>query len=414
MAENQTYQVQQGQTASGIAQQAGLTPSQFLELNPSFAAQGNQGDYQGLSGLIQPGQEYTLGDNQLIVTGSQANNEAKQYGADLNQLLNQYGAPPEQGGQDINMATYSDPMTQLLDRQMQVSDMATKQLISRIQAKRQQSANDTQAQADMYKRGLQLLGVQGTGAQATPDLLQGQIFQVQQQTERRLSELDQEESFAILEARQAQEDNNIQLLKEKMNYIKEVKREKQDALKRMYEQMNYQTQISDMKAAEIYDTLNTLNEEEKEQFLQGIAQRFGIPLGTLVTAVARHKDALDRQAIEDYRETARFNKSMRSGSGSGGSGDFSAQEKRKLEQNFGEDWRDTPRQELLDYLYGKEGRPEEMVVQFSNSQKSNLAELGYSGSEIASIESDINQYGIDVALEGMTRRQRNKIRDILG
>lgn len=53
-------QVQKGQTASGIAAAAGMTPAQFLALNPDFAAKGNAGDYQGLSGLIQPGQNYNL------------------------------------------------------------------------------------------------------------------------------------------------------------------------------------------------------------------------------------------------------------------------------------------------------------------------------------------------------------------
>jgi len=56
--------VQAGDTASQIASRAGMTPSQFLALNPTFAASGNQGDYQGLTGLIRPGQTYNLASQQ--------------------------------------------------------------------------------------------------------------------------------------------------------------------------------------------------------------------------------------------------------------------------------------------------------------------------------------------------------------
>jgi hypothetical protein len=64
-------QVQQGDTASGIAAKAGLSPAEFLKLNPSFAAKGNSGDYQGLSGLIKPGQAYVLaGTNESAAGGN--------------------------------------------------------------------------------------------------------------------------------------------------------------------------------------------------------------------------------------------------------------------------------------------------------------------------------------------------------
>ncbi len=55
-----TYTVQSGDTASGIAAKAGLTPEAFLALNPSAAATGHPTDYQGLTGLIQPGQVFNL------------------------------------------------------------------------------------------------------------------------------------------------------------------------------------------------------------------------------------------------------------------------------------------------------------------------------------------------------------------
>lgn len=53
-------QVQQNETATGIAQKLGITPQEFLKLNPDFAGKGGKNDYQGLSGDIQVGQNYNV------------------------------------------------------------------------------------------------------------------------------------------------------------------------------------------------------------------------------------------------------------------------------------------------------------------------------------------------------------------
>lgn len=276
---------------------------------------GSAGEYTGTAQQNTNLLGKLLGENQTFVSGSKAKGEAKQYGADLNELLNKYSSVQQSG--DVNMETYSDPMTQMLDRQMQLSDLGTQQLISGIQAKRQQRENEMKNEAELYKSGLQLLGVQGTGAQSSPDLLQGQITGVNNQLYQRLSNLDREESMAILDATRAKEDNNIQLLKERMNYIKEIKREKQDALKQMYEQLSYQTKISDIKAAEIFDVLNTLDESQKEEFLRSVAESYGIPVGSLVSALGREKLIREEGAID----LAKKKKSLySSGSGTGSSG----------------------------------------------------------------------------------------------
>jgi len=294
-------QITQGQTLSGLASQYGTTVDAFMQANannPSAVPDANNPDLILAGGYLNiPGQQ----SNNLITTSTQAQNENTQYSADLQSWLNNYSNVGGQGDQqsgEVDMSNYSDPMTQLLDRQMRTSDTATQQLISRIQAKRQQSANDLKAQTDMYKRGLQVLGLQGTGAQATPDLLQGQILAVQQQTQKRLDQLDQEESFAILDAQTAKDDNDIQLLKEKMNYLKDIKKEKQDALKRMYEQMTYQTGISDIKGAEIYDKLGDLSPEDQSKALEEIAKQYGIPIGSLMASVARAKEEQTNRELD--------------------------------------------------------------------------------------------------------------------
>ena len=55
-----TGTIKEGQNLSTIVQSLGITPQEFLKLNPQYAAKGNKGDYQGLTGLIQPNQTYVI------------------------------------------------------------------------------------------------------------------------------------------------------------------------------------------------------------------------------------------------------------------------------------------------------------------------------------------------------------------
>ena len=55
-----TGTIKEGQNLSTIVQSLGITPQEFLKLNPQFAAKGNKGDWQGLTGLIQPNQTYVI------------------------------------------------------------------------------------------------------------------------------------------------------------------------------------------------------------------------------------------------------------------------------------------------------------------------------------------------------------------
>lgn len=53
-------QVQQNETATEIVQKLGITPQDFLKLNPDFAAKGGKNDYLGLTGDLKVGQNYNL------------------------------------------------------------------------------------------------------------------------------------------------------------------------------------------------------------------------------------------------------------------------------------------------------------------------------------------------------------------
>ena len=79
-ANNNIRTVQAGQTASGIAASLGMTPEQFLKINPNFAAMGNAGDFNGLSGLIKAGQTYNTVD-QTGKTGADTGNANNKTGS---------------------------------------------------------------------------------------------------------------------------------------------------------------------------------------------------------------------------------------------------------------------------------------------------------------------------------------------
>ena len=95
-----SYTVNAGDTASGIAQSHGLSPSEFLALNPSFGAQGHANDYQGLRGDIQVGQSYVVPNR---AGGAGAGGSGPANPNDLHALIN------GNQGNDINNNTENPP-----------------------------------------------------------------------------------------------------------------------------------------------------------------------------------------------------------------------------------------------------------------------------------------------------------------
>jgi hypothetical protein len=76
-----------GETAYGIVQKAGIKPEDFLKLNPGFTAKGGKNDYMGLSGDIQPGQDYALPGSEAIKPGITPVNGSGTYIEDLTKQL---------------------------------------------------------------------------------------------------------------------------------------------------------------------------------------------------------------------------------------------------------------------------------------------------------------------------------------
>jgi predicted DNA-binding ribbon-helix-helix protein len=230
--------------------------------------------------------------NNMVVGSGPANMEFANYSANLSKALgalNPTQAKPKGPEITIENVGTDDPYGQMLQSISNSANASTKALIASIQASRANQANTINSQYDNYKKGLQLLGIQHNDAQSTPDLLMGHIKQAENEQNAKIQALDIEEKKLLMDAETAQKNNDLETLKAKMDRVKQIKEEKNQALKDISDQLTAETSIAENQAHVIYETLNTLSENEKEIFLQQVAKKYNIPLGTLVTALADEK-----------------------------------------------------------------------------------------------------------------------------
>jgi len=313
----QTYQVKSGDSLNQIAKQFGYSDYK----QAGITGFGNNPD------LITPGQQLNITGTPLtsnpVVSSGNSRNQFMKDSNDLGNMLSRYypqnqqnnnnnnnntptpggssgssNAPSSPGANNENATidNYSDPYTQALDKMKANQDVATQNLINTIQAKRANRGNEITQSYERYKQGLMLLGVQSENIQSSPDIVMGNIQQAENARIAKLQELDQEEATAMLEATMAQDEKDFKLLKDRMDYIKEIKRERINTLKDSYDTMKYEQGIGEMQAEQIYSQLNTLSGDKKEQFLQEIANRFNIPVGAIVAGVAKVAEAKKKAA----------------------------------------------------------------------------------------------------------------------
>jgi len=216
------------------------------------------------------------------------------------------GVPGSEGGADTlgtkTTGVETDPFMAELTKMGERSSDNTKRLIASIQASKQRQANKVNKQYDNYVSGLQLLGIQTNSAQYTPELLQGSIQQAETEHIQKLQDLDVEENKALMDAENARADNDFKLLKERMDYVKEIKKDKADTLKAYNDAIINsgklaEAQIEPKLAKEIYTTINQLEDTDKEAFINSIAQKFGLNPSTVVSSLTSiitsgEKDAL--------------------------------------------------------------------------------------------------------------------------
>lgn len=234
--------------------------------------------------------------NQLIVTGTKPSQQFAENTQYVNQLVNKNSSVPQTTPQQTNPQqttyetvdiNYSDPYTQMLDKISATSDKATQNLIATIKAQKASREQNVNQEYDRLKQGLMSLGIQTGNINFTPDLVYGQIMQAENARIGRLQELDREEATALLEATQASEEKDFRLLKERIDYIKSIKKSRLDLLKESYDTMSYEAKIGELQATQIYDELQKLPEAQKLPFLQEIANRYGIPVTALTSSISQ-------------------------------------------------------------------------------------------------------------------------------
>lgn len=308
----QTYSVKSGDSLNQIAKQFGYSDYK----QAGITGFGNNPD------LITPGQQLNITGTPLtsnpVVSSGNSRNQFMKDSNDLGNMLSRYypqnqqnnnnnnnntptpggssgssNAPSSPGANNENATidNYSDPYTQALDKMKVNQDVATQNLINTIQAKRANRGNEITQSYERYKQGLMLLGVQSENIQSSPDIVMGNIQQAENARIAKLQELDQEEATAMLEATMAKDEKDFKLLKDRMDYIKEIKRERINTLKDSYDTMKYEQGIGEIQAEQIYNQVNKLSGDRKEQFLQEIANRFGIPVGAIVAGVSKIAEA---------------------------------------------------------------------------------------------------------------------------
>ena len=229
----------------------------------------------------------------MVMSSSQANQEVAGYSQELSNALTNF----QQQDIQFDEASYSDPMTEMFDQMFQTGNMMTKKVISNIQRNRQNRENEMKNQTEIYKRSLMGLGIQSGKAEYAPELLLGQMQEVENALQRNLTDLDMEESMALMEAQQAQQESNFRLLRERMEYVREIKREKENELINYYQRLQAQQGIAEITAQQAIGQFEGLRGEEREIFLEQLSRQSGVPIGSLAQAMVTERQRLDDEAF---------------------------------------------------------------------------------------------------------------------
>lgn len=237
-----------------------------------------------------------LGNRQMVNDSSKAMSGYNNASLALDQQLAQTGAVttatrPAGDTKEIVAATYSDPYTQALQGLSDRSNTATKSLIATIQANHQNEVNEVERNYDRYSRGMQLLGINEGDAQFTPELLKGQLLEIKNQKMSKISKLDQDMTTAIMEAENARADNDLKTLKERMDYVRQLKKDKADAIKDLADSDKNMMQKAEFFGDKVYDAISGLSGAQKTKALQEMSKELGIPIAYLLGASSTTRQA---------------------------------------------------------------------------------------------------------------------------
>jgi DNA uptake protein ComE-like DNA-binding protein len=254
-----------------------------------------------------------LGDRQMVNDSSKAMSGYNNASLALDQHLAGLATPTTPtdakktttDSKDINAGNYSDAYTQGLQGISDRSNASTKSMIATLQAQHQNEVNAIDKNYDLYSRGMQLLGIENGSAQFTPELLKGQLLEIKNQRLSKISDLDQKLNTAVMTAENARADKEFSVMKEQMDYVRQLKQDKAQAVKDLASGDQDLMKKADFFGNEIYDAISGLSGAQKTAALTKLSTELGIPVAYLLGAAAStRQDRIKKTSSSSSTSTA--------------------------------------------------------------------------------------------------------------
>lgn len=210
---NPTNTFQQGDTASGVAQALGVSAADFLAANPNLAAQGAANDYQGLTGMVQVGQTYNVPGAQVPAPPILSSSAPQQELNSATNQLNQVVAEP-------------DPYMAIFDQMMQNNSQTEKNTIASATAAGANQQRALGASQQQYLGELASTGARTGENRYLQNQFSGKMESARQSYIQKFKDIDTQEKLAIADANLAKQNGDVQLMVQKLDYLKELKKRK--------------------------------------------------------------------------------------------------------------------------------------------------------------------------------------------
>lgn len=171
----------------------------------------------------------------LVVDGKYGplTQSATQFGKSTSPFLSSTGARQEYNSMATQLDTMGateDPYAALFE-QMKKSTAGTESTaISNAQATKERETNQLNQNKDEYMAGLATAGVMSGANRYLPEYQAGIMEQARQGYLSKYQALDNAEKIAIAQAKSAKLDGDIKVMKESLDYIAKIKKEKADAI----------------------------------------------------------------------------------------------------------------------------------------------------------------------------------------
>lgn len=128
-----------------------------------------------------------------------------------------------------------DPFAELFGAMMQNNQTGQDNAIASATAASARAKGQEEQGKQQYIAGVTTAGIKNDTARYLPEYQMGIIEKARQSYTDRYQQLDQAEKLAIAQAKQARNEADVKVLTEKLNYVKQLRKEKADALQKAQE-----------------------------------------------------------------------------------------------------------------------------------------------------------------------------------